>query len=177
MHILLALLSALGAVAFFVIRANYAAQAARDLGDAATEVKGLVRRSRWKRRTKVDHIRAVRNPRLAAAVMMCAMAKSDGDLSQCEVAAILCQLRGPLGLADAEAKEILAEARWLTGDMKELSAMLRRASTPIQALCSDDERAELIQMLTAVAEADGPANDIQRDALDRLRRELGLNRH
>ena len=175
MHILLALLSAAGAIAFFIIRANYAAQAARDLGDAASEVKGFVRRSRWKRRTNVDQVRAIEDPRLAAAAMMCALAKSDGDLSEAEVAAILDQLRETLALNDTEAQEMLAEARWLTNDMKELSALLRRASRPIKDHCTAEERAELLAMLATVAESDGPTDPLQQDAIDRLRQELGLD--
>ncbi len=177
MHIVLAALSALGALAFFIIRANHVAQAGRELGEAAGDAKGLFRRFFWRRRTHVDLIRKIDDPRLAAAVMMCAMAQSDGHMTEAEKSAILERMRGPLELEQAEAVEIFAHAHWLTGDMKELSSLLRRASKPILERCTATERAGLIEMLSQVAAADGAASAIQRDAIERLAIELGLPKH
>ena len=98
MHIVLAAISAIGALAFFIIRANHVAQASRELGEAAGDAKGLFRRFLWRRRTNVDLIRKIDDPRLAATVMMCAMAQSDGHLTEPEKAVILTQMRGALEL-------------------------------------------------------------------------------
>lgn len=175
MPFILGALAVLGAIVFFVIRANQAAQAARELGEVANEAKGFLRRRRWKSKTNTDQIREIDDPRLAAAVMMCALAKSDDDLSESEVTAILDQLGGPLALAPADAEEMLAQARWLTREMKDLGAVLHRATPHINAHCTAPEKAELLDMLIAVTEVDGPIDAIQQDALDRLRRELDLN--
>lgn len=59
--------------------------------------------------------------------------------------------------------------------MKDLGTVLHRAAAPIKANCTVQEKAELLEMLTAVAEVDGPMDAIQQDALDRLHRELDLN--
>lgn len=177
MHIVLAALSAIGAIAFFIIRANHVAQASRELGEAAGDAKGLFRRFLWRRRTNVDLIRKIDDPRLAAAVMMCAMAQSDGYMTEPEKAAILAQMRGHLELEQAEAIELFAHAHWLTGDMKELSALLRRASKPVLERCTAAEKAGLIEMLSQVAAADGEPSGIQSDAIQRLAIELDLPRH
>lgn len=175
MPFILGILAVLGAIVIFVIRANQAAQAARELGEVASEAKGFLRRRRWKSKTITDQIRAVEDPRLAAAVMMCALASSDGDLSESEVTAIQDQLMGALELAQDDCAETLAQARWLTRDMKDLGTVLHRAAAPIKAICTVQEKTELLEMLTAVAEVDGPMDAIQQDALDRLHRELDLN--
>ena len=175
MAFLVAILGALGVVAFFVIRANQAAKAARELGDLAADAKGFVRRNRWKSKANVDQLRDVEDARLAAAVMMCALAKSDGDLSEREVTAIQEQLTGPLALTAGEAEEMLAQARWLTPDMGDLNALLHRVISPIQANCTPTEKGDLLDMLGAAAAADGPIDAIQQNALDRLREDLGVS--
>lgn len=177
MHIVLATLSVLGAVAFFIIRANHVARASRELGEAAGDARGLFRSFLWRRRTNVDLIRKIDDPRVAATVMLCAMAQSDGHTTEREKAAILEQMRGPLELEQAEAVEIFAHAHWLVGDMKELSALLRRASKPILERCTAAEKAGLIEMLSQVAAADGAPSAIQSDAIERLAIELDLPRH
>lgn len=176
MHIVLGILAALGAVAFFIIRANHAAQATRELGEAAAEAQGFFRRMFWRRRTNVDLVRANEDPRLAATVMMCAVAKSDSDFTEREGEVILERMAGMLELEGAEAEEMLAHARWLTNDMKDLSAFLRRAAKAIETDCNAAEKAGLIEMLGTVAAVDSAVSDIQRDAIQRLQRELGLDR-
>lgn len=172
MPFILGLLALLGGIAFFVIRANQAAKAARELGEVASDAKSFLRRNRWKAQTNTDQIREVDDPRLAAAIMMCALAKSDADLSASERDAILDQLKGTLELSNTEAEETLAQARWLTRDMKELGTVLHRVSPSIKANCTAHQKTELLDILHAVAEADGPIDTLQQDAIDRLRREL-----
>ena len=174
MHIVLGVLAALGAVAFFIIRANHAAQATRELGEAAADAGGFIRRAFWRRRTNVDLVRAIEDPRLAATVMMCAVAKSDGDFTEREGEVILERMASMLELEGAEADEMLVHARWLTNDMKDLSAFLRRAAKAVETRCTAAEKAELIELLGVAAAADGAVSDIQRDAIERLQRDLGL---
>ena len=98
------------------------------------------------------------------------------DLTEREVNAIVDQLEGTLALSPADAQEMLAQARWLTREMKDLGTVLHRAAPHINDDCTAQEKAELFDMLTAVGQADGSIDEIQQDALDRLRRDLGLNR-
>ena len=107
MHLVAGLLGAIGTIAFFIIRANQAAHAVRELGAVASDTKSLWRRTRWKSKKNVDQIRAIRDPRLSAAVMMCALAKSDDDLSEREVNVIFEQLKGPLQIPETDAHEVL----------------------------------------------------------------------
>lgn len=176
MHLVAGILGAIGTIVYLIIRANQAARAVQELGAVASDTKSFWRRSRWKSKAHVDQIRAIKDPRLSAAVMMCALAKSDGDLSEREATVIRDQLKGPLGISETDADEVLTQARWLTRDTQELSTTLRRASPPVQASCTAEEKGELMDMLTTVAEADRSIDALQQDALDRLRREFGLAR-
>ncbi len=174
MPFILGLLAVLVAIGVFVIRANRAAQTARDIGEAASEARKFLRRSSWNAQTNTDQIKSIEDPRLAAAVMMCALAKSDADLSESEANAILNQLKGPLALSHTDAEEMLAQARWMTRDMKDLGTLLHRAAPPIQANCNAQEKNKLLDMLLTVSEADGPMDTLQQDAVDRLCHELGI---
>ncbi len=95
MHFLLAILSAIGVIGFFLIRANQVNRAARDLADTASDVKALVRRSWWRRKTKVDLTRELSDPRLAATAMMQAVACGDGDMTEPQKVSILDEMVKP----------------------------------------------------------------------------------
>jgi len=172
MHILVGLVSALGLIAYFVIRANQVNQAGRELLDAASEAKGYVRRSLWRRRTKVDLTRNIEDPRLAAAVMMCAVANADGDITEREMTAILELMEENFQIARGDCVEMLSEARWLAKEAKDLSAFLQRLSRPVAACCSHQELEDLFQMLEAVDRVEGGGSQIVADAVANLQRRL-----
>ena len=172
MHIILGVITALGALAFWLYRAREAAHAAHELGDMAGNVRGMFRRWRWRKRTELDLSRQVDDPSLAAAVMMCAMAQSDALLTERERDVMLDQMQRNMGLDETQAEELFARARWLTSDMKDLDATLRRVSRPVIENCTAAEKTDLLAMLVVVAETEGPADNLQQAAIERLRREL-----
>lgn len=176
MHILLAILGAIGTIVFFVIRANQLNRAGRELAETAGDVKKFVRRSRWQSKTKTDPIKDIRDPRLAAAVMMYAIAKSDGDVTERQRSSILEQLRDGLGMDYEEAGEILGQARWLTQDLHDVTTILRRAAAPVEASCTVEECRDLIEILEHVAGVEGGMTDAQKNSLDGLRRRLCLEK-
>jgi uncharacterized tellurite resistance protein B-like protein len=176
MHIVLGILSAVGFLAYLLYRANQAAEVGQALGDAASDGKSLIRRFFWRRRTVVDPVRAIDDPRLAASVMMYVIGRCDGDITETEKTVILTQMRDVLELSEPEAKEMQAQARWLTTDARDETTFLRRASRSILAHCDDREKRQLIDMLRTVAEIDDGASDVQEDAIRRLRHDLGLTR-
>lgn len=174
MHILLGILAALGAIAWFVIRANQVNRAGREIMETASDAKALIRRSRWKSKGKGDLIQDIADPRLAAAVMMTMVAKCDGDVTERQRDAIQDQMEAGLGLEPQAASEMLAEARWRTNDVNDVTTVLRRAAPTIESNCTAEERLELIDMLVAVAGVEGAVSDLQTNAIDGLKRKLGL---
>lgn len=176
MHILLAIATAVAVIAGFIIRASYFARASRDLGEAAVEVGGFIRRSRWRRKTRTDMAGAVTDPRLAATAMMCAMAKSEGDITDQQKRVIQAQTRKHFQLDGRAADQMFAEARWIVGEPADLTSCLTRLHKPILAHCDEQERRDLIDMLSAVAHVEGPPTEIQAAAIERLAPRLDLPR-
>ncbi|MEM7226108.1 MAG: TerB family tellurite resistance protein [Pseudomonadota bacterium] len=174
MHIALGVLSALGLIIWWIIRLNHARCAGRELAETASDIKGLVRRTRWKRKHQTDPFVKIEDPRIAATAMMCAVAKCDGDISERQRAAILELVVRELRVDRALAEDLLAQGRWLTNEMKDLNALLRRASEPIQKTCTAAEKRHLLAMLESVATVEGEANDHQSDGLRYLEERFNL---
>jgi len=172
---LMAILGALGAVGLFLWRIKMAADAARDIAGAADDARKFVRRTRWKSRQKAGDKAVPEDPRLAAAAMMAAVAETDGALSEAEREAILKEITTRFEVSAEDAEALLAEGRWLSKDAGDLSSFLRRMDPPVRAVCTEQERRDLITMLTMVAEAGGEADPIAAQAIETLRRALGVN--
>jgi uncharacterized tellurite resistance protein B-like protein len=174
MAYLMAFLAAFGAVGLILWRIKMAADATRDLAEAAHDARNFVRRTRWKSRQAAGRKPVPEDPRLAAAAMMAAIAETDGALSEAERAAILGEITMRFALSENDAEALLAEGRWLSKDAGDLASFLRHMDPPVRAVCSDQEQRDLITMLTAVAEAEGEADPIAAQAIDTLRRALGV---
>jgi uncharacterized tellurite resistance protein B-like protein len=173
MHIILGILAVLGAIAYFIIRANQVNQASREILETAVDAKALMRSSRWRRKAKTDPVRSVSDPRLAASAMMCAMAQSEGGLTERQQAEILALITRHFQLDGQAAEEMFAQGRWLASDVKELSSFLHRLAPVIADHCAEQERRELAEMLRTVAAVEGAPSDIQEDAIRNLQYRLG----
>lgn len=173
MHILLGILAVVGTIAFLLIRLNKVNRAGRDLMETASDVKKAVRRYRWQSKSQQKtSLSDIADPRLAATIMMCALAKSMGDITELQRDTMLGQMRDTLQMDDDEAVEMLAEARWLISDLNDLDTTLRRIAGTIETGCTGDERREMVAMLETVAAAEGGVTEQQTKALDRLRQRL-----
>jgi uncharacterized tellurite resistance protein B-like protein len=175
MAYLMAVLGALGAVGLVLWRIKMAADAARDLAETADDARKYVRRTRWKNRQKAGEKAVPEDPRLAAAAMMAAIAETDGALSEAEREAILGEITTRFEVSAETAEALLAEGRWLSKDAGDLSSFLRHMDPPVRAVCTEQEQRDLLDMLTAVAEADnGEADPIAAQAIETLRRALAV---
>jgi uncharacterized tellurite resistance protein B-like protein len=174
MPYLMAILGALGAVGVILWRIKMAADATRDLAEAAGDARKFVRRTRWKSRQKAGQSTVPDDPRTAAAAMMAAVAEADGALTEAETTAILGEMTSRFELAPAAADELLAEGRWLSKDAGDLSSFLRRMESPVRAVCTEQEKRDLIDMLTTVAGVEGEVDPIPAQAIETLRRSLGI---
>lgn len=174
MHILAMIVAALGGIAFVLWRMQQAANAARDIADAANDMGGLVRRWRWSRKANTNPLDLVDDPREAAAAMMVAVAQADGPLTEAERTRILAEMADKFGASSSHAEELLARARWLTRDSLDAGNVMRRLQGPILKSLGPTERRELVAMLEAVAVADGrPDATVNRD-IARLAENLKL---
>jgi uncharacterized tellurite resistance protein B-like protein len=158
MHILGGLVAAIGVLLLILWRMQQAASAARDIGEAAGDARGLFRRWKWRRQLNVNPLDLVTDPREAATAMMAATAEADGALTERERVVILRNITEKFGATGTQAEELLAQGRWLVHGRPDLGETLRRLAPVIQRTCDRTQQVELIAMLRAVAEADGLIN-------------------
>jgi uncharacterized tellurite resistance protein B-like protein len=160
MHILAILGAVVGVLLFALFRMQQAANATRDIVDAADEARGLFRRWSWRRKHVRHLLDTVDDGREAAAAMMVAVAQSDGGITDRERAAITDEMAKRFGATPDQAEALFARARWLVKDSADAAEVFRRLTPVIQRTCGPTERSDLIEMLEAVASADGAADDI-----------------
>ncbi|MBO0766631.1 MAG: TerB family tellurite resistance protein [Hyphomicrobiaceae bacterium] len=172
MHIIVILGAILGAVGLILFRMQQAAHAARDIADAADEARGLFRRWGWRRKHLRHPLDAVEDAREAAAAMMVAAAQSDGSITERERAAITAEMRNRFGATERQAEELFARARWLAQDRTDAGEVFRRLTPLILRNCGPTERSDVIEMLVAVAGADGRADEVLMQDITRLTHNL-----
>ena len=172
MHILAAIGAVLGVLIVVLFRMQQAANAARDIADAADGARGFFRRWGWRRKHLKNPLDAIDDAREAAAAMMVVTAQSDGAISERERTTITAEMMKRFGATPKQAEELLARARWLVQDRNEAGEVYRRLTPLIQRTCGPIERSDLIEMLGAVAGADGEADAVVAQDLAWLTRNL-----
>jgi uncharacterized tellurite resistance protein B-like protein len=171
-HILAAVGAVLGVLIFVLIRMQQAAHAARDIADAADDARGLFRRWRWRRKLAGNPLDTVDDAREAAAAMMVATAQSDGSITERERAAIAVEMVRRFGATQEQADALLARGRWLVQNRTDAAEVFRRLTPLIRRTCGPAQRSDLIEMLEAVARADGRADDVVAQDIAQLTRNL-----
>jgi len=174
MSILLGILAAMGTLGVILWRLNAAAEAAKGLAETANDARGLFRRWRWQNRFAADTLDLVTDPREAAAAMMVATAQYDGAMSEREREAILASITGVLGATAKQAEDLLAHARWLTRDSRDLDRCLMKLALVLQKSCTPDQCADVVAMMQRVADADGEPSDVIRASLQGVGRTLRI---
>lgn len=172
MSIILALLAALGAVGTLLWRLNNAADATRGLAEAAGDLRNMKRRWGWRRKSNVDPMVLVDDPRIAAVTMMTAIAQADGALTSAERSMIVRQAMEHFSCTSKVADEMLSYARFLLGDTREPSNCFIKLRPLIMKSCNATERSDLIAMLRATAACDGAPAESERLAIDLMARDL-----
>ncbi|MFM9942227.1 MAG: TerB family tellurite resistance protein [Hyphomicrobiaceae bacterium] len=168
MHIIIGLLALAAGILFFVLRANSAVKAARELD---RDTKGLQRRFKHGMQSLIGTpLGRVGDARLAATILMIQLVRTGTPVTAAEKTKILELMDDPLGIKDASA---MFEKAWgyteprafFSGYVDELLPLLRdRLNEP--------ERQQLVAMLTDVANAYGEASELQREAIVRLEKRL-----
>lgn len=165
MHIVALIVAALGGLGLILWRIRMAADATRDIADVAGDVHGFFRRWKWRRNYAASNLDLVHDPREAAVAMAVALAQSNGVISERERRVIIAGIVRTLGARSDQAEELFAYGRWLTRDERDVSSCFRKLAPLIRRDCSPDQIRDLLALLEDIAIADGPAGDIEIDAL------------
>lgn len=170
MPVILGLLAAISAIAFFIWRMRAAAEAASEIASAADDVRGKVHYWFFRRNYNKHPLQLIDDPREAAAALMVAVAQDDGVISEAELNEVNRHMRATLMVEDAVAT--LARARWAVRDVKNLDDCAAKLIPMFRKKLDPRERGELIDMLQGVAGADGAVSEAHRTALTRWRQAL-----
>ncbi len=158
----------IGAVSFALWRLNAAADAVRNLTGAAEDAHGLWRRWSWRRRLAGDRLELIKDPREAAAGMLVAVAQADGALTQAEQNALVAEFKTSFEMSEPQAQELLAHARWSTGEVRDLDRCLFKLGLLLDVEQKNDV-ARLMQLIAAIGSPPSPAI---RASLDKYGRSL-----
>lgn len=169
MHIVLALLGALAA-AFWAF--TYFVNAAQQGGDAVRDVTGVIRRGRWNRRIDQRLAENLSDPREAAAILLYQIAAYDGAVTDRQQSAIVEDMRQAFEADEETARSLFAFARMAAGQLNDASNSARKILRPVAQVCTEAEKATLIDMLERTAEIEGPPSEIQRRLIAEVRRVL-----
>ena len=174
MHILLGILSLLGVAAIWYWRVRMMREAASELSDAASNVRGAARRFLYKRKHNVHPADSVNDPRLAAAGIVVAVATMDTPISQAEIKALTTEMQSTFGVGEREALDMLSFGRWVAGQCNTEEEAVRRLSKRVATLAGAEALPDLERMVITVATSDGrELGDLEEDALRIIRQTVG----
>ena len=166
------IIAAMGVIIALLVRLNTAADAAKGLAETAGDAHGLFRRWKWRRQLANNQLAMVDDARVAAAVMVVTAAQHDGALTQRESDWIKSQFETTLGLTAANAEALLSHARFIARDAHDLDQCFRKLTPLIRSNCGPVERAQLLDMLSAVLALEKPIDEPERQSVQRLAEKL-----
>ncbi|MEO1040192.1 MAG: hypothetical protein AAFX09_11655 [Pseudomonadota bacterium] len=165
MHILFALLGAIGAIAFFLWRINMGVRAARELADAAGEAANLPRKMRFRSRSKKRGVDVIDDAREAGAVILYGAAKSAGEVDSLVKAFLSEAMSARFNVDAASAAELTARAAWHLNSLNDPVSVLNRMTDLVASQAGADALADLDAVMAELGEG-GP---VDADAFERYR--------
>ncbi len=169
MHIVIAILGALAA-AFWAF--TYFMNAANEGREAIRDARGAFRRGKWSRQVDKRLIESLEDPREAAAILLYQTMAYDGALTDAQKAAMLSEMRRTFDADQETAEGLYAFARMAVGEINDAANSLRKITRPLNALCTDEERSEVVAMMKTVGAVEGALNDAQLRLIEETRRVL-----
>ena len=175
MHILIGLITLIGAALFWYYRIRVASEAAADVADAANDVRLTIRRLMNRRKFDVHPTESIDDARLAASGLVVAIATMDAPMSQKEITALSAQAQAVFDVTEREALDIVSFGRWIAGECGTNEEAVRKLSRRVAKLAGPEAGPDMLQMIETVATADGKAlGDAENDALATVRRALSV---
>ena len=168
MPLILGLIGIVVAILFWILRVH---GTVKGLQDVDRDTKGLQRRARTAFEDIVGTpLERVRDPRLAATILMIQLVRTGSPLTESEKTRIFKFMETPLEIARLSAS---FEWAWTYTQARLPFARVADPLVPLlRRTLTGAERAELIEMLTRVAGAHSAPSQLQREGIARLRRKL-----
>ena len=173
MHYILGLLATVAALAYWF---NRASRGANEIADAANTLQNLPRKMRYRKKAGKRGLDLVEDPVEAAAVLMIALARSDGSgrVSETQSAKITSLLRKNMQLDRGTAEDMVLQMRSLSQYLTQPESTLFPMISVLQNSISTAEARELAGMLRELAGTDSDINMDQKDLIRRFEDRMGL---
>lgn len=175
MHILIGLLTLLGAIAVWYYRLKMIGGAARDIGRAAERVMNAPRKFAFMRRANQTGLKGVEDPREAASILM-VLVGGGSKLSPEARQTIEAETIKKFDLDAEEADALVTHALWMVRDVEVPTGVTMRMAQVVIATpgIGPKELVDLDEMLIAVSEANGAADASALKLLQIYRDRAGL---
>jgi len=160
MHIILGLL---GSIVTILILLNRLADAGIDLGGLNPFL--WHRRRQWRKQYDGDPIFKIANPMDITALLMVAVAKSDGDMSSEEKKKILQLFQSEFHLSKKSASELMIASVYLLKDGAELKSNLKKVLQPSLDNFSKEQAESALSLVNQVAKMERESNPIKLELL------------
>jgi uncharacterized tellurite resistance protein B-like protein len=168
MPVLLGLLAIIGAIIFWLYRIHHAVETAQDLND---KTRGLQRHARNAALSIFGTpLQRVNDPRLAAVILMLQLVRTGAPVTASEKTQIMEVMEQDLQITKIEA--VFVRAWSYTEQNRAFSPVADELVPLLRNRLTEDERRDLLAMLTKVANAYGEATELQTEAINRLKRRL-----
>lgn len=174
MPVLLAIVGALGAAAFWYYRLRDVGHVAGELVDAAQRARGAYRRKQFRTRAESSPIAAVDDPAVAVVALLIGLASERGELTIAAEETIKAEMQYVMGMP--QIVETFTFAKWVAGHATDPNTLSLRFAKLWIARLDETQRADVYDMAKRVTEADGEPTPGQTGALKALRDRLGLTR-
>lgn len=167
-----ALIAILGGAAVWWWRFKMVSEAANDVTDVAGRAWGKYKRNKFRKKVEDSPLQTVDDPATAAVVMMYAMAKEAGPLTEKVEAAIRLEVAATMKINDAD--ELITFGKWVASHATDANNVTLRYAKLWTGALSASECREFTDMVERVADVAGPRDQSVRIKLEKLRERLGL---
>ncbi len=150
MPVILAILGALAAAAFWYWRLKAAREAADELLNAAQDIRLAARRFSYRSKMNTHPADAVDDARLAAAGIIVALAGMKAEPSEAQLAQMADEAQAKFNVPADEAQEIVTFGRWLASRCINRDEAIRRLSKRVRDLAGAEALPDLRDMIAAV---------------------------
>lgn len=113
------------------------------------------RRHKWQQRYHAKPLYNLDNPLQAAALLMTATARCDGDMSASQKQTLLRLFEEKLQLPEKDAEGYLTSSVYLLRDEFDIAGQVNKILEPSKEKFSGEQAASLLELMQAVASADG----------------------
>ncbi len=172
MHTLIGILTALGAIAIWVIRAVNAARAAAEVARTVNDLKNRKRRTGGANTYGDGTLETLNDPRVAAFGILHAIVNEDSVVTAEKINAIDENLMNILGIGPKEAEDLSSRAQDYLKQSSNLGAVTDRFANIIFNHCTPRERADFCAAMKTVINTGPDITDNAKSAVQKVQQRL-----